>query len=356
MRNTVIIGSGSCIPSNEVDNLEFVENPFYFEDGRRIQDDNHVVIEKFKQITGIQSRRYVEDEQSNSKIAYIAGSRAIRHADIDPETIDMIIVAHNFGDVIKGSHQTDIIPSLASRVKHQLGIENPNCIPHDIVFGCPGWVQAVIHAHLFMKAGEAKRCLVIGSEVLSRILDPFDRDTMIFADGAGAVVLESKEEDQQRGILSHATLSHTKEELDYLKLDKSYNRFSDDDNRYVKMQGRKIYEYALTKVPDAMKVCLEKSGLSHTDLDKILLHQANEKMDEAIVKRFYRKFGVRQVPENILPMTIERLGNSSVATIPTMYDLIVKNELEGHSIQEGDEIMMASVGAGMNINAIVYKA
>lgn len=120
------------------------------------------------------------------------------------------------------------------------------------------------------------------------------------------------------------------------------------------MYGRKIYEFAITNVPAAMKLCLENSGVDIKDLKKILIHQANEKMDEAIVQRFYKLHNL-DMPKGIMPMTIDKLGNSSVATIPTLYDLILKGELEGHSINKGDVIMFASVGAGMNINALVYK-
>lgn len=356
MLNTVITGSGSYIPEVEVENESFIENPFCFDDGRRIQDDNHDVIEKFQEITGIQARKYVNDQQSCSQIACISAKRAIDDAGIDPEEIDMIIVAHNFGDVINGSNQTDIIPSIASRVKHELRIKNEFCIPYDIIFGCPGWVQGVIQAHMFIQLGEAKKCLVIGSEVLSRVVDPFDRDTMIFADGAGAVIIEAREEIEKRGILSHATVSHTEDENDFLYLGKSYNRFGSDNTKYIKMKGHKIYQYSLTQVPKAMKYCLDKINLPLEEIKKILIHQANEKMDEAIIKRLYKAFGIKDVPANIMPMIIERLGNSSVATVPTLYDMIMKNELPNHSINRKDKILLASVGAGMNINCIVYKA
>lgn len=356
MRNSIITGSGSFIPENEVDNMEFVENSFYQNDGSKIHSDNHQVIEKFREITGISARRYVNEEQSASEIGSIAARRAIEASGTDPESIDMIVVAHNFGDVIDSSQQTDIIPSLASRIKHKLGIGSPFCVPYDIIFGCPGWLQGLIQAHIHIKAGEAKKCLVVGTETLSRVVDPFDRDTMIFADGAGAVILEAVEEEEKRGIISHATVSHTEEEVNYLNLGKSFNKFSRDENFYIKMQGRKIYEYALNKVPEAMFACLQKSKVKIQDLKKILLHQANEKMDEAIVKRFFRKFGMREGPKEVLPMIIERLGNSSVATVPTLYDLIVRGELNDHRIERGNHIMMASVGAGMNINAAVYLA
>jgi len=91
------------------------------------------------------------------------------------------------------------------------------------------------------------------------------------------------------------------------------------------------------------------------DLKKVLIHQANHKMDEAIIKRFYKLSGAREIPDNIMPMTIERLGNSSVATIPTLLDLILHNEMDGHKISTGNQLLFASVGAGMNINAFVYK-
>jgi len=356
MINTVITGSGSYIPEVEVENNNFIENPFCFDDGRRIQDNNEEVIEKFKSITGITARRYVDDSQSCSQIATLAGRQAIECSGIDPEKIDMIIVAHNFGDVIKGSSQTDILPSIASRVKHALGIENEFCIPYDVIFGCPGWVQGLIQAHMYIQTGEVKNCLVIGSEVLSRVVDPFDRDTMIFADGAGAVVLEAREEEEKRGILSHAAVSHTLNEMDYLYFGESFNRFGNDKTRFIKMQGAKIYQYALTEVPKAMKHCIDKINLDLADVKKILIHQANEKMDEAIVNRLYRACEIKDVPEGIMPMIIERLGNSSVATVPTLYDMIIKGQLPKHQINSGDIFLLASVGAGMNINCIAYKA
>jgi 3-oxoacyl-[acyl-carrier-protein] synthase-3 len=120
------------------------------------------------------------------------------------------------------------------------------------------------------------------------------------------------------------------------------------------MFGRKIYEFALSKVPKAMKECLDNSGIPIEKLDKILIHQANEKMDEAIVQRFYKLY-TTEMPEGIMPMSIHELGNSSVATIPTLYDSILKGKIPNQSLKKGDVILFASVGAGMNVNAIVYK-
>lgn len=353
--NTVITGTGSYIPSKIVSNADFTSQIFFEKDSSPIDSPGEEITRKFRDITGIYERRYVETNQSNADIATIAAKRAIESSGIDPETIDQIIVAHNFGDVISDSIQTDILPSIASRVKNRLGIKSETCIPYDIVFGCPGWVQGVLQAHAYFKAGMAKRCLVIGSETLSRMVDRYDRDTMIFSDGAGATILEALEEDQPRGLLTHAVVSHTNEEVDYLYFGKSNSPGSDPNVRYIKMQGRKIYEYSLSNVPRAMKVALDASGIDISEVKKILIHQANEKMDEAIVQRFYRLFGIRTDVYQLMPMNIQKLGNSSVATVPTLYDMILRGEIDNHTIHSGDVLIFASVGAGMNINAFVYR-
>ena len=348
-----ITGTGSYIPKEITSNKDFENHDFYNEDGTSFAHQNDVIIEKFKAITGISERRYAQEKYSTSDIASFAAQKAIDYAKIDPETLDYIIVAHNYGDVKYGSNQSDTVPSLASRVKSNLQIKNPSCVAYDLIFGCPGWLEAMIQANAFIKAGIAKRCLVIGAETLSRVTDPHDRDSMIYSDGAGATIIEHTNDTD--GIISHATATHAIEEANYIYFGNSNNLEDQNPRKYIKMNGRKIYNFALTNVPKAMKSCLEDSGYDIKDLKKILIHQANEKMDEAIVKRFYGLYDM-QAPQDIMPMTISTLGNSSVATVPTLYDLIVNNNMEGHSINKGDLIMFASVGAGMNINAMVYKA
>lgn len=348
-----ITGTGSYIPKEITTNKDFENHDFYNEDGTSFSHKNDVIIEKFKAITGISERRYAQKQYSTSDIASFAAQKAIEYAKIDQETLDYIIVAHNYGDVKHGSNQSDTVPSLASRVKSNLQIKNPSCVAYDLIFGCPGWLEAMIQANAFIKAGIAKRCLVIGAETLSRVTDPHDRDSMIYSDGAGATIIEHIEGTE--GIISHATATHAIEEANYIYFGNSNNLEDQDPRKYIKMNGRKIYNFALTNVPKAMKNCLEDSGYDIKDVKKILIHQANEKMDEAIVKRFYGLYDM-QAPQDIMPMTINTLGNSSVATVPTLYDLIVNNNMEGHRINKGDLIMFASVGAGMNINAMVYKA
>ncbi len=354
-KNTVITGTGSYIPTKIIKNSEFFTYTFFEKDHTPIDKPGESVVEKFKDITGISERRWVEEDLNCSDIAVRAAKEAIKDADIDPETLDHIIVAHNFGDVIKDTIQTDIVPCLAARVKHILGINNPQCIAYDLIFGCPGWLQGIIQADSFIKTGLVKRCLVIGAETLSRVSEKHDRDTMIFSDGAGATVVEAREDNYQKGVLSHSMLTHSKEEAYYLYLGKSNAPDSDPKVRYIKMDGRKVYEYSITHVPKAIKAALDKTDIPVEKVKKILIHQANEKMDEAIVKRFFRLYRAKNDVSEIMPMNIYKLGNSSVATIPTLYDMLLKGNLENHSVQKDDIIIFASVGAGMNINALVYK-
>lgn len=350
--NIRITGSGSYIPTRIVANADFAKHEFLDEEGLPLTYSNEVITEKFKLITGIEERRYVENDLMASDIAFFAAEKAIEDSGIDPETLDYIIFAHNFGDVKHGAIQTNSVPSLAARVKHNLRIRNPKCVAYDILFGCPGWVEGVLQAKAYIKSGMAKRCLVIGAETLSRVVDPHDRDGMIYSDGAGATIIEAT--DEEGGILAHETASYTYDEAHFLFFGGSYNKEHDQDVRYIKMYGRKIYEFALSRVPQAMKECLDNSGVNIDDVKKILIHQANEKMDEAIVNRFYKLHG-KSVPEKVMPMSIHKLGNSSVATIPTLYDLMTKGLLEDQQFEKGDILLFASVGAGMNINAFVYK-
>jgi 3-oxoacyl-[acyl-carrier-protein] synthase III len=353
---TIITGTGCYIPPVIKTNREFAVQDFYGEDNERITTPNEVIVDKFKEITGIEERRYASPEMNSSDMALAAAKLAIEDSGIDPEELDQIILAHNFGNVIKHTIQTDLLPALASRVKHGLGIKNPNCVAYDILFGCPGWIQGVIQADTYFKAGVAKKALVIGTETLSRVLDRYDRDSMIFSDGAGATILEAMPASETNsGILSWSVQSHCVDEAYYLFLGKSNFPGSDTRIRYIKMKGRKVYEYAMLHVPAAMKDCLDKAGISVQDVKKVFIHQANEKMDQGIIRRLFKLYGIKDLPENIMPMSISKLGNSSVATIPTLFDMVKKGELEKHDLQTGDVVLFASVGAGMNINAICYR-
>jgi 3-oxoacyl-[acyl-carrier-protein] synthase-3 len=348
-----IKGVGSYIPKVIRKNEDFLNHDFYTPSGDGYADNQAEIIRKFEAITGIKERRYVSEDLKASDIAVFAAQNAIENAAIDPETLDYIIVAHNFGDVKHNTTQTEMLPSLGSKVKNALKINNSSTVAYDIIFGCPGWLEGAIQANAFIKAGIAKRCLVIGVETLSRVVDPHDRDSMIYSDGAGAMIFELSE-GENTGILAHKTATFTVDESHLIFFGETNNVNLNETTGYIKMYGRKIYNFALTNVPLAMKDCLEQSGRDISELKNIFIHQANEKMDEAIVKRFYKLHNT-PMPKNVMPMSIGSLGNSSVATIPTLYDLFINGHFKNQSLEKGDVIMFASVGAGMNINAMVYQ-
>jgi 3-oxoacyl-[acyl-carrier-protein] synthase III len=355
MIHSVITATGSYIPPVRIDNEYFLEHTFYERDGVKINKPSSVLISKLKDISGITERRYALPEHNTSDLACFAAVDALESSGIDRETLDYIIVAHNFGNINAGTNRTDIVPNVASKVKRLLGIRNPDCIAYDLPFGCPGWVEALIQANYFIRSGDAKKCMVIGTDLMSRVLDPHDRDSMLFSDGSGAAIVEASD-DPTKGILAHKTRTYADENNTLIEMRPAIatNGRTEQDIA-VKMNGRKVYEFALTRVPELIIDLLDKNAIDIASIKKILIHQANEKMDAAILQRILNHYGLNIAPEQIMPMTISWLGNSSVATVPTLLDLILKNKLEQHTINPGDRVIFTSVGAGMNINGIVYQ-
>jgi 3-oxoacyl-[acyl-carrier-protein] synthase-3 len=352
---SVFTATGSYIPPVRVPNDDFLSHDFRDAGGTRIAKTNREILEQFEGITGIRERRYVPDGMVTSDIAFEAAKNALESSGIDPESLDSIIVAHNFGDVRTARGRSDLVPALAARVKARLRIKTPRTVAFDLVFGCPGWIQGVIQSDCMVRSGDARRAMVIGAETLSRISDPHDRDSLIYADGAGAAILEMHVCDDGAGILAHVSRSDTLDHSGMLSMGPSYKEEVFIEALFLKMEGRKLYKYALQNVAGAMKQCLDQAGLPVTAVTKILLHQANGKMDEAIVRAFYDLYGMAEPPADVLPMTISWLGNSSVATVPTLLDLILKGQLAPHTLASGDHVLFASVGAGMHINAFLYR-
>ncbi len=351
MKKSIITGTGSHIPSVKVPNRQFLENVFYGADGTKISKPTADIVDKLQEITCIRERRYVTDNLTVSDISFMAAEPALDG--IDRESLDYIIVAQNFGDLRSDNPISEMVPTIAARVKHKLRIKNPYTVAYDIPFGCPGWLHGMTIADYYIRSGDAQKVLVIGAETLSRVIDPHDVDGMIYSDGAGAALVEATDEDC--GILSHVTRSDTYDKAFLLKVGKSYNPSHEGEELYIKMQGHEIYKYAVRTVPDVVKQSLDKAGLSLADVKKVLVHQANQKMDEAILARLFKLYRIENIPEHVMPMTISWLGNSSVATLPTMLDLLQRGNLDNHELNSGDVVVFASVGAGMNVNSMVYR-
>ncbi|MDD4777874.1 MAG: ketoacyl-ACP synthase III [Fermentimonas sp.] len=353
---SVFTGTGSYVPTKQIKNEHFHSNEFYDSTGTKLDTPNEEITRKFEEITTIAERRYAEDEQVTTDLALIAAQRAIEAAGIDKEELDYIIFAHNFGETKPDDIQVDVLPTMSARLKQKLGIKNPSAVAYDLLFGCPGWVQAVIQADYYIRSGDASKILVVGADVLSRISDPHDRDSMIYADGAGAAVMEARESDTPFGVLGHNSRSDALDYANMLYMGYSYEAgLAEKKIHYLKMNGRKLYQYALSNVPKTIKAGLDKLNLNITDISKVLIHQANGKMDDAILKRLFELYDINEVPESIMPMTISWLGNSSVATVPTLLDMITRDAMDDHQLKSGDIIVLASVGAGMNINSVIYK-
>lgn len=351
MNQSIITATGSYIPPVVIPNRHFLENEFFDAVGNRIEKTNSEIIDKLYDITGIEERRYATGDQTTSDIAYLAAEEALKGT--EREDLDCIIVAQNLGESTEHSRYSDMVPTIAARVKHKLRIKNPYTVAFDVPFGCPGWLQGMIMADYYIKSGDASRVLVIGAEILSRFSDPCDVDGMIYADGAGATLVEKGDTDA--GILSHVSRSDTYDHAYLLWLGRSFAPNRNGNQLYIKMDGHDIYKYALKIVPEVVKKALEKAGLDIADIKKVFVHQANAKMDEAILKRLFSLYGVSQIPDNVMPMMIAWTGNSSVATLPTLLDLVMRQKLDGHRLASGDPVVFASVGAGMNVNAMVYR-
>lgn len=352
--STIISGTGTVIPELLVPNSHFASHEFYDRSGNRIEKSGAEIAAKLESITGIRERRYIPFEQDSIQLMTEASRLAVEDAGLDPNELSGIIVAHNAGNMVPDTGAFHTVPNLAAALKHELACTTHDCFAYDLLFGCPGWLQAIIQAHQAIQCGDAEHVLVTGLEVASRLLDPHDPDSMILADGCGACVVSRAREDT-RGVLSYATYSHAIDDNRIIYLGASLKP-GVDGSCYFHMNGRAVYKYATEWVPRVMKDALDKAGVSIGDVDIFLLHQANAKMVEAVCSNLAELCGMDlRTLDGKVPSTIEFLGNTSVATIPTMLDLVRKEKLESFGIHDGDLAMMASVGAGMHCNAVLYR-
>lgn len=343
------------MPKRVIKNDYFLHYDFYTKKGEKNPKDPQEIIQKLEEISGIKERRFIGEDEGSIHLLKDASRKAIADAGIEPNELDGIIIAHNTANVranLGNCYHT--IPNVAAVLKNSLGITNKDCPSYDILFGCPGWVEGVIQAHRMIQLGEAKHVLVCGVEVASRFLDPHDVDSMLMADGCGATIISAN--NQTEGILAHATFSHAEEDLDSIILDASLNK-EREGNLFFKMQGQKVYKYATSQLPLVIKKALDKVNMSPKEVDYFFFHQANAKMLKAIAGNLMKAFDISDHDfAHKIPSSISFLGNTSVATIPTLYDLVKNNRIEGYPLKKGQTYVFASVGAGMHCNAFVYRA
>jgi 3-oxoacyl-[acyl-carrier-protein] synthase III len=353
---TKIAGTGTVLPSMVVKNSYFLNREFYDKEGNKNEKPMPEVIEKLQAITGIEERRYVPFDQDSVPFMAETALKTIEDAGLEVNEIDGIIVAHNAGNMIVGEKAWHPVPNMAALLKNRINSTNHECFAYDILFGCPGWVQGIIQAHQTISMGNANHVLVVGVEVASRLVDPHDLDSMIFADGCGACIISKAENHLGAGFISSATFSHANDDITSIYLGKSNNEPALPGACYLHMNGKEVYKYATTWLPLVIKKALDKANMDVDDIDMFLFHQANGKMLAAIANNLASLYGKSNASfEGKIPIIIQFTGNTSVATIPTMLDLILKNQLEGYTINPGDKIVFASVGAGMHCNAVVYQ-
>ena len=290
--------------------------------------------------TGIRQRRILEEGRTTSDLASEAGRRACETAEIDPKEVDCIIVATISPDMP--------MPAVAVTVQQKLGITG-QCPAFDISAACAGFIYGMSVADSFIKCGQFKRVLVIGVEILSRLVDWTDRNTcVLFGDGAGAALLVPHEGDD-RGILS-THLFADGAGVPFLNIpgggsaEPTSAKTVENKRHYVKMQGKPVFTHAVKNISSAAKTALEANGKTAADVDWVVAHQANLRILEGVAERV-------GVPLDKFYLNIHKYGNTSSASIPIALDEAAR---EG-KVKPGDLILMAALGAGLSWGSALVR-
>ena len=290
--------------------------------------------EWISQRSGIKSRHIAADDQPTSDLALRAAKQALENAGLTAADIDGVIVATTTPD--------STFPSVAVRVQSALGV--PPCIAFDVQAVCSGFIYALSVANNFITAHQAKRILVIGAEKMSSIVDWEDRTTcVLFADGAGAVVLEasSDADADDQGIMS-AHLHANGDHADILYTNGGPS--TTGESGHIVMHGREVFKHAVTLMSDVVEEALSHNGLSASDVDFLVPHQANLRIIEGTAKKL--KMSLDQVV-----ITVDRHGNTSAASIP----LALHEAVSDGRIQRGHTVLMEALGAGLTWGAVIAK-
>ncbi len=320
-----ITGSGSATPDVALDNHQLE---------RMVETSDEWITTR----TGIRERRIADAQSSLSAIATTAAEKAIAMAGIEPKDLDLILLATSTPDDLFGT---------ACKIQHLLGATQ--AVAFDMTAACSGFVFGMVTAAQFIRTGVYKNVLLIGGDILSRWVDWSDRGTcVLFGDGAGAVVMQASESDRLLGfeLRSDGTLNKS--------LNLAYNAqpkeivngvtLSQGNYQPITMNGKEIYRFAVQKVPEVIEKALFRANLSTDEVDWLLLHQANQRILDAVAERL-------NIPAHKVISSIARYGNTSAASIPLALDEVVR---EG-KIQPGDVIASAGFGAGLTWGAAIFQ-
>ncbi|NNC47623.1 MAG: ketoacyl-ACP synthase III [Sphingomonas sp.] len=314
---SVILGSGSALPRRVVSNAELAE---------KVDTSDEWIVER----TGIRQRYIADETETTATLGTDAAKKALEAAGMAAEQIDLIVVATATPD--------NTFPATATKIQALLGIDD--CIAFDVAAVCTGFLYALSVADSMLRGGNAKRALVIGAETFSRILDWEDRTTcVLFGDGAGAIVLEAQDNDA--GILTtklHAQGKHNN--LLYVDGGPSTTQTVG----HLRMKGREVFRHAVVNLAEVLEETLAEVGLSNSDIDWVVPHQANQRILDATAK----KLGLP--PEKVI-ITVDQHANTSAASVPLAFDLAVRDG----RIKRGDLVIMEAMGGGLTWGAAALR-
>lgn len=316
-----IVGTGGYLPEKILTNADLE---------KMVDTNDQWIVER----TGIRQRHVAADTQTTSDLAFEASKDAIQSAGISPQDIDLIIVATTTPDLV--------FPSVACLLQDKLGAYG--CAAFDIQAVCTGFVYALATADKFVKTGAAKCALVVGAETLSRIVDWNDRGTCIlFGDGAGAVILQSSEE---QGILStHLHADGKYQDLLAVNAGVSRNKKAfDEGEAFMYMKGNEVFKRAVNTLGSIVDETLEANKLEKTDIDWLVPHQANIRIINATAKKL-------KMPMDHVVTTVDKHGNTSAASIPLALNVAVKDG----RIQKGETVLLEAFGGGFTWGSVLLK-
>ena len=321
-----IIGTGSYLPEQRVSNAELTSRLA----AQGIETSDEWIVSR----SGISARHYAAADEQSSDLAAAAARRALEMAGLQPDQIDLVIVASSTPD-FHGS-----FPSTACIVQRKLGMHN-NSAAFDVQAVCSGFVYAVSVADAFIKAGAHKHVLVIGAEVFSRILNFEDRTTcVLFGDGAGAIVLSAS---QEPGILAtklHADGRHA----DILSVPGNLAGGALAGSGFLFMDGPAVFKLAVSVLEQVANEALQHAGMTAADIDWLIPHQANIRIMKSTAKKL-------DLPMEKMVVTVDQHGNTSAASIPLALDIAVRDG----RVKPGDNVLMEGVGGGFTWGAVLAR-